>query len=51
MSQPVISVSSLGKRYFLSHEKRHDTLRDSLTQGARGLWQRFASPGASPDQE
>ncbi len=37
MSQPVISVSGLGKRYYLSHEKRTDTLRDSLTQKFRRL--------------
>jgi lipopolysaccharide transport system ATP-binding protein len=30
MSHPVISVAGLGKRYYLSHQKRHDTLRDSL---------------------
>jgi lipopolysaccharide transport system ATP-binding protein len=30
MSQPVISVSGLGKRYYLSHQTRQDTLRDSL---------------------
>jgi lipopolysaccharide transport system ATP-binding protein len=37
MSQPIISVSQLGKHYFISHQKRQDTLRDSLAQGARGL--------------
>jgi lipopolysaccharide transport system ATP-binding protein len=44
MSQPIISVTGLGKRYFLSHEKRQDTLRDSLTQSVRGLWRRLARP-------
>ncbi|HQY04656.1 MAG TPA: polysaccharide ABC transporter ATP-binding protein [Lacunisphaera sp.] len=37
MPQPVISVSGLGKRYYLTHEKRTDTLRDSLTQTIRRL--------------
>ncbi len=37
MSQPAISVSGLGKRYYLSHQKRQDTLRDSLSQKIRGL--------------
>jgi len=37
MSQPVISVQNLGKRYYLSHEKRSDTLRDTIAQKFRGL--------------
>jgi lipopolysaccharide transport system ATP-binding protein len=37
MATPVISVSGLGKRYYLSHQKRTDTLRDSLTQKFRRL--------------
>jgi lipopolysaccharide transport system ATP-binding protein len=37
MSSPVINVSGLGKRYRLSHQKRSDTLRDSLTRKFRGL--------------
>jgi lipopolysaccharide transport system ATP-binding protein len=52
MSQPVISVSGLGKRYYLSHEKRTDTLRDSLTRTARGFWRRLSQPGAAdPEAE
>ncbi|MBL9216338.1 MAG: ABC transporter ATP-binding protein [Opitutaceae bacterium] len=39
---PVISVTDLGKRYFLSHERKGDTLRDSLALGARGLWRRLS---------
>ena len=35
MGEPVIRVEGLGKRYYLSHEKRQDTLRDSLTQKFR----------------
>jgi lipopolysaccharide transport system ATP-binding protein len=42
MSQPIISVAGLGKRYYLSHAARHDTLRDTLAQGASGLWRRLA---------
>ncbi len=45
MNQPVISVQGLSKRYYLSHEKRTDTLRDSLTQRARGLWRRATGGG------
>ncbi len=41
MSQPVISVEGLGKRYVIQHEKQQDTLRDALHQGARRLWRRF----------
>src|SRR5882724_9442510 len=37
MAQPVISVEQLGKRYYLSHEKRSDTLRDTIVQKFRGL--------------
>ena len=47
MSQPVISVSGLGKRYYLSHQKRQETLRDSLTHGARGLLHRFTGGGSA----
>jgi lipopolysaccharide transport system ATP-binding protein len=47
MSQPVISVAGLGKRYYLTHQERSDTLRDSLTQGVRGLLRRFSSAGAA----
>ncbi|MDI1251368.1 MAG: ABC transporter ATP-binding protein [Lacunisphaera sp.] len=52
MSQPVISVAGLGKRYYLTHQERSDTLRDSLTQGVRGLLRRFTSAGtAAPEGE
>ena len=46
MSQPVIRVAGLGKRYYLSHEKRADTLRDSLAHKFRRLTGR-----AGPDGE
>jgi len=52
MSQPVINVEGLGKRYYLSHEKRQDTLRDSLTQQFRQLGRRLTGAGgAGPEQE
>jgi lipopolysaccharide transport system ATP-binding protein len=38
MARPVISVQGLGKRYFLAHQKRADTLRDSLTRRMTALW-------------
>src|SRR5665647_2004111 len=37
----VITVANLGKRYVLAHEQRQDTLRDTLTHGARGMLPRF----------
>ena len=43
MSEPIISVTGLGKRYYLAHETRHDTLRDSLAHGVRGLWSNLRS--------
>src|SRR4051812_1455697 len=48
MSEPVISVTGLGKRYYLSHQKGQDTLRDSLTQGVRGLWNRVVRGEDAP---
>jgi lipopolysaccharide transport system ATP-binding protein len=50
MSQPVITVQGLGKRYYLSHQKRQDNLRDSLTQGVRGLLRRLTAPGAAGEE-
>ncbi len=38
MSSPIISVEGLGKRYYLSHAKRRDTLRDSLAHSIRDLF-------------
>ncbi|HVT73087.1 MAG TPA: polysaccharide ABC transporter ATP-binding protein [Lacunisphaera sp.] len=48
MSQPVISVENLGKRYYIGHQARHDTLRDRLAHGARGLVRRWRNPGDLP---
>jgi lipopolysaccharide transport system ATP-binding protein len=50
MSDPVITVENLGKRYVLAHAPRSDTLRDTLTHGARGLLRRFTG-GADPSSE
>jgi|APLak6261668527_1056067.scaffolds.fasta_scaffold00065_11 lipopolysaccharide transport system ATP-binding protein len=50
MPPPVISVEGLGKRYTLSHQKRQDTLRDSLTQGVRALFAGIRG-GARDDKE
>src|SRR5882757_1098274 len=50
MSQPVISVEGLGKHYYLSHQKREDTLRDSLTQSVRRLLRRITRPGETSDK-
>lgn len=47
MPAPVISVSGLSKRYHLSHERRQDTLRDSLTHKFR----RLLGGGAAPEGE
>ena len=37
-ADPVILVENLGKRYVIGHQVRHDTLRDALGHGFRGLW-------------
>jgi len=41
MSQPIISVDGLSKRYVIQHESRQDTLRDALRHGARKLWRKY----------
>src|SRR4051812_26689350 len=41
MADPIIQVENLGKRYQLTHEIRHDTLRDTLSHGMRGLIRRW----------
>lgn len=38
---PVISVAGVSKRYLIGHQIRHDTLRDRLAHGARGLFRRW----------
>ena len=49
MAEPVITVENLGKRYQLSHEARHDTLRDTLAHRARALFGRGRPPGTTED--
>ena len=52
MSQPVITVEGLGKRYLIGHQVRHDTLRDRIAYGARGLLRRWKHPvGGTTTQE
>jgi len=51
MSSPVITVEGLGKQYFLAHERRHDTLRDSLAQGVRRLFSSHRSAAARGTEE
>lgn len=41
MPDAVIVAENLGKRYTLTHEVRHNTLRDTLAYGARGLARRL----------
>jgi lipopolysaccharide transport system ATP-binding protein len=41
MTDSVISVENLSKRYVIGHESRHDNLRDTLHHTARKLWRRF----------
>jgi lipopolysaccharide transport system ATP-binding protein len=48
--RPVIQVEGVGKRYYLSHQKRHDTLRDSLAQDFRGLLNRLTGAEATADE-
>src|SRR4051812_19011627 len=48
MSQAVITVEGVGKRYFLSHQLRQDTLRDSLATSARGFLKRWMKGHTSP---
>jgi lipopolysaccharide transport system ATP-binding protein len=51
MAEPVITVEDLGKRYVLNHAPRHDTLRDTLTQGVRGLLRRVTRQDAPTREE
>ncbi|MBI2517780.1 MAG: ABC transporter ATP-binding protein [Opitutae bacterium] len=51
MSDVVISVSQLGKRYRIAHEARHDTLRDTLMHGARGVARRLLRRHQAPTTE
>jgi lipopolysaccharide transport system ATP-binding protein len=37
-----IIVDQVSKRYVISHQQTHDTLRDTLSQGAKSLWSRLS---------
>jgi lipopolysaccharide transport system ATP-binding protein len=56
MSDTVISVENLGKKYIIGHEKqeRYTALRDVIANGAKGLlkpFQRGSSPELDPSSE
>jgi lipopolysaccharide transport system ATP-binding protein len=51
MAEPIIRVTGLSKSYRLAHQARHDTLRDSLAHGARGLVRRWLRGGATETAE
>jgi lipopolysaccharide transport system ATP-binding protein len=46
MSDTVIKVENLSKRYVIGHQRqeRYVTLRDAIANGARSLKQRFFNP-------
>jgi lipopolysaccharide transport system ATP-binding protein len=50
--ESIISVENLGKKYMIDHRKqdRYKTLRDTLSHGARSLYQRLRHP-FSPNSE
>lgn len=52
VTDAVIAVEGLGKSYVIRHEPRHDTLRDALAHGARGVIRRVlrGSPGPSREE-
>ena len=49
MSRPAISVENLGKRYYLTHQKRADTLRDTLAQKFQGLFGGASTAGTTEE--
>jgi lipopolysaccharide transport system ATP-binding protein len=50
MTQPVISVRGLSKKYKLGATLSHDTLRDQLTQSFKSLWQSTHKAPRTRDQ-
>lgn len=46
MSEPVIRVENLGKKYVIGHQKqeRYTALRDVITNGAKSLVEKFTNP-------
>jgi lipopolysaccharide transport system ATP-binding protein len=51
MDRTVISVRGLGKRYHLGGPRTHDTLRDSLSHAAKGLWRLVRRPAERPVEQ
>jgi lipopolysaccharide transport system ATP-binding protein len=51
MSEPIISVRGLGKKYLLGNAPRHDTLRDRLADTAARLFKRDNRPASSDTTE
>ncbi|MEO6994114.1 MAG: polysaccharide ABC transporter ATP-binding protein [Lacunisphaera sp.] len=51
MDKPVIHVENLGKKYYLSHQGRTDTLRDSLTQSVRDFFHKRPSSKTGDREE
>ncbi len=46
MNPAAITAEGLSKRYYLAHQKRQDTLRDSVSHSVRGWFSRFSGRGA-----
>jgi lipopolysaccharide transport system ATP-binding protein len=51
MSQPIISVRGLGKKYSLGAAPRHDTLRDRIADAAGRLFRRSKKPAPASTTE
>ncbi len=51
MSEPVISVSGLGKQYWIRHAARPDTLRDTIVGAVRNLGARFSGQAGHAGEE
>ena len=49
MSNPIIKVENLSKKYVISHQtsgrNRHGTLRDAITDGFKSVGKRFTKQG------
>lgn len=46
-----ITVERLSKRYVIGRQRSHDTLRDTLSHGVRGLWSRLRQRRALQESE
>lgn len=45
-----IEVEALSKRYLIRHQGRSDTLRDAITHGVKGLWNRWKQQGFQTEE-